>query len=69
MAETGNTGFARWQNDFFNLVLQNLKAVGGIPTGRLSGIVNHHIPNYLRKQSVTFSYETNCIEEWETKLR
>jgi hypothetical protein len=41
--------------------------VGGIPTGRLSGIVNHHIPQYLRGNQLP-SFETNCIEEWETKL-
>jgi hypothetical protein len=33
----------------------------------LSGIVNHHIPRYLRTNQLP-SYETNCIEEWETKL-
>jgi acyl-CoA synthetase (AMP-forming)/AMP-acid ligase II len=44
-----------------------LKRVGGIPTGRLSGIVNHHIPAYLRKNQLP-SFETNCIEEWEEKL-
>jgi hypothetical protein len=44
-----------------------LERVGGIPTGRLSGIVNHHIPGYLRKNQLP-SYETNCIDDWETKL-
>ena len=44
-----------------------LERVGGIPTGRLSGIVNHHIPRYLRTNQLP-SYETNCIEDWETKL-
>ena len=39
----------------------------GIPTGRLSGIVNHHVPGYLRTNQLP-SYETNCIEDWETKL-
>jgi hypothetical protein len=38
-----------------------------VPTGRLSGIVNHHIPGYLRTNQLP-SYETNCIEEWEAKL-
>jgi phenylacetate-coenzyme A ligase PaaK-like adenylate-forming protein len=33
----------------------------------LSGIVNHHIPKYLRSNQMP-SYETNCIEDWETKL-
>lgn len=44
-----------------------LERIGDIPTGRLSGIVNHHIPHYLRKNQLP-SYETNCIEDWETKL-
>jgi GH3 auxin-responsive promoter len=39
----------------------------GIFTGRLSGIVNHHVPSYLRSNQMP-SYETNCIEDWETKL-
>src|SRR5690606_38109739 len=44
-----------------------LERIAGIPTGRLSGIVNHHIPSYLRSNQLP-SYETNCIEDWETKL-
>lgn len=44
-----------------------LERIGDIPTGRLSGIVNHHIPNYLRRNQLP-SYETNCIDDWETKL-
>ena len=43
------------------------RSVMGVPTGRLSGIVNHHIPKYLRSNQLP-SYETNCIEDWETKL-
>jgi len=39
----------------------------GIHIGRLSGIVNHHVPSYLRK-SQRPGYETNCIEDWEQKL-
>lgn len=39
----------------------------GINTGRLSGIVNHHVPGYLRTNQLP-SYETNCIEDWEQKL-
>ncbi len=39
----------------------------GIPTGRLSGIVNHHVPGYLRANQMP-GYETNCIEDWEVKL-
>jgi len=40
---------------------------GGINTGRLSGIVNHHVPGYLRGNQLP-SYDTNCIEDWEEKL-
>ncbi|MEZ4883624.1 MAG: GH3 auxin-responsive promoter family protein [Chitinophagales bacterium] len=39
----------------------------GIKIGRLSGIVNHHIPNYLQKNKIP-DYEMNCIEDWEEKL-
>ncbi|UOQ65312.1 GH3 family domain-containing protein [Hymenobacter volaticus] len=44
-----------------------LEEVGGIPTGRLSGIVNHHVPAYLRRNQLP-SYATNIIDDWETKL-
>lgn len=40
---------------------------GGVHTGRLSGIVNHHVPGYLRSNQMP-SFDTNCIEDWETKL-
>jgi hypothetical protein len=66
MAETGNAGFAKGKMIFLS-GSPVLERVGGIPTGRLSGIVNHHIPSYLRSNQLP-SYETNCIEDWETKL-
>lgn len=44
-----------------------LTDTGGVLTGRLSGISNHHVPAYLRSNQLP-SYETNCIEDWETKL-
>lgn len=44
-----------------------LTETGGIKTGRLSGMVNHHIPAYLRSNQKP-TYETNCIEDWEEKL-
>ncbi|PIB35883.1 hypothetical protein BFP72_11010 [Reichenbachiella sp. 5M10] len=44
-----------------------LTQTAGIHTGRLSGIVNHHVPGYLRSNQMP-SYDTNCIEDWETKL-
>lgn len=66
MAETGNTRFADGKMIFLS-GSPELERVGGIPTGRLSGIVNHHIPRYLRTNQLP-SYETNCIEDWESKL-
>jgi hypothetical protein len=66
IAVTGNNKFADG-NMIFLSGSPELERVGGIPTGRLSGIVNHHIPGYLRTNQLP-SYETNCIEEWETKL-
>ena len=66
MATTGNTAFAGGRMMFLS-GSPELERVGGIATGRLSGIVNHHIPAYLRKNQLP-SFETNCIEEWEEKL-
>lgn len=39
----------------------------GVSLGRLSGIVAHHVPKYLQKNRLP-SWETNCIEDWETKV-
>lgn len=66
MAESGNSRFADG-NMIFLSGSPVLERIADIPTGRLSGIVNHHIPSYLRKNQLP-SYETNCIEEWESKL-
>ena len=66
MAESGNSRFSDGKMIFLS-GSPELERVGGIPTGRLSGIVNHHIPRYLRTNQLP-SYETNCIEDWETKL-
>ena len=40
----------------------------GIDIGRLSGIVAHYVPGYLQKERMP-SWETNCIEDWETKVQ
>lgn len=66
MAESGNTAFADGRMIFLS-GSPVLERVGGIPTGRLSGIVNHYVPGYLRRNQLP-SYETNCIEDWEQKL-
>ncbi|WP_426475664.1 GH3 auxin-responsive promoter family protein [Chryseobacterium balustinum] len=44
-----------------------LEEVFGVKTGRLSGIVAHHIPNYLQKNRLP-SWETNLIDDWEAKV-
>ena len=46
-------------------ILKELK--NGIKIGRLSGIVAHYVPGYLRSNHMP-SWQTNCIEDWETKL-
>jgi GH3 auxin-responsive promoter len=66
MSETGNLDFASGKLIFLS-GSPVLERVGGVPTGRLSGIVNHHVPKYLRTNQLP-SYETNCIDDWETKL-
>jgi phenylacetate-coenzyme A ligase PaaK-like adenylate-forming protein len=66
MHETGNTQFADGKMIFLSGA-PTLERIGGIPTGRLSGIVNHHVPQYLRSNQLP-NYTTNCIEEWEEKL-
>lgn len=66
MSISGNSSFADGKMIFLS-GSPELERVGGIPTGRLSGIVNHYVPRYLRSNQLP-SYETNCIEDWETKL-
>jgi hypothetical protein len=66
MATTGEHEFAGGKMIFLS-GSPVLERVGGIPTGRLSGIVNHHVPAYLRGNQLP-TYTTNCIEEWEEKL-
>jgi len=44
-----------------------LDDTGGIPTGRLSGIVNHLVPGWIRQGQMP-SYDVNCIEDWEEKV-
>lgn len=44
-----------------------LEEKNGIKLGRLSGISAHFVPKYLQKNRMP-SWETNCIEDWETKV-
>ena len=64
--ETNNTAFVNGKMIFLqgSPILENKN---GIQLGRLSGIVAHYVPKYLQKNRMP-SYETNCIEDWETKV-
>ncbi|MGK0413459.1 MAG: hypothetical protein ACJA1B_001662 [Polaribacter sp.] len=44
-----------------------LENKNGVKLGRLSGIVAHYVPKYLLKNRLP-SWETNCIEDWDTKV-
>ena len=64
--ETGNTQIVDRKMIFLqgSPVLENKN---GVQLGRLSGIVAHYVPKYLQKNRLP-SWETNCIEDWETKV-
>jgi hypothetical protein len=64
--ETSNTSFLNKKIIFLqgSPLLEDTK---GIKTGRLSGIVAHYTPSFLRKNTMP-SWETNCIEDWEKKV-
>jgi hypothetical protein len=64
--ETGNSSFLDGGLIFLS-GSPELDEKGGVKTGRLSGIVNHHVPAYLRTNQKP-TYETNIIEDWEAKL-
>ena len=64
--ETGNSDFVNGKMIF----LQGspiLEEKNGIKLGRLSGIVAHFVPKYLQKNRLP-SWQTNCIDDWETKV-
>ena len=64
--QTGNASFV----DGKMIFLQGspiLEEKNGIKLGRLSGIVAHFVPKYLQKNRMP-SWETNCIDDWETKV-
>ncbi len=66
IAETKNTSIVNGKMIFLQ-GSPSLVKTGDILTGRLSGIVAHHIPSYL-KQNRLPSFETNCIEDWDEKV-
>jgi len=64
--ETGNSIFLDKKLIFLS-GSPTLTYTSGIPTGRLSGIINHLIPTYLKSNQLP-SYPTNCLEDWEQKV-
>jgi len=67
IAKSGNSEFVGGKMIFLqgSPVLDYLPS--GIAVGRLSGIVAHHIPQYLQKNRLP-KFETNSIEDWESKV-
>jgi len=66
IASSGKTDFVNGKMIFLQ-GSPNINSQNGIKTGRLSGIVAHYVPKYLQKNRMP-SWETNCIEDWETKV-
>lgn len=64
--ETGNADFVDGKMIFLQ-GSPEMEEKHGIRFGRLSGIVAHFVPKYLQKNRMP-SWETNCIEDWETKV-
>ena len=63
---SGDTNFIKGKQIFIQ-GSPILKTKNGIKIGRLSGIVAHHVPFYLRSSRMP-SWEVNCIEDWEEKI-
>ena len=66
VAQTGNNQFIDGKMIFLQ-GSPELTEKNGIKVGRLSGIVAHHVPGYLQKNRLP-SFQTNSIEDWETKV-
>lgn len=64
--ETGNSAFVNGKMIFLQ-GSPEMQEKNGIQLGRLSGISAHYVPNYLQKNRLP-SWETNCIDDWETKV-
>ncbi len=66
IAETGNADFVDGKMIFLQ-GSPEMEEKNGIKVGRLSGIAAHYVPGYLQKNRLP-SWETNCIDDWETKV-
>jgi hypothetical protein len=66
IARTGNADFLNHKMIFLSgsplLDRSNI-----IPVGRLSGIVNRHVPTWAKGNQLP-TWEINCMEDWEEKL-
>jgi hypothetical protein len=67
IAATGNADFVDGKMIFLQGSPELSETPGGVPLGRLSGIVAHHVPAYLQRNRLP-KWETNCIEDWEEKV-
>jgi hypothetical protein len=65
-AQTGDYRFLNGKIIFLS-GSPEMDETNGIPTGRLSGIVNHQVPAWLKGNQKP-SYKTNCIDDWEEKV-
>jgi len=64
--DTGNAEFVDGKMIFLQ-GSPELNDKNGVKLGRLSGIVAHYVPGYLQKNRMP-SMDTNCIDDWETKI-
>ncbi|MES2487336.1 MAG: GH3 auxin-responsive promoter family protein [Bacteroidota bacterium] len=64
--ETGKAAFVDGKMIFLQ-GSPELTEKNGVKLGRLSGIVAHYVPAYLQKNRMP-SWETNIIDDWETKV-
>lgn len=64
--ETGKADFVNGKMIFLQ-GSPEMHEQNGIKVGRLSGIAAHYVPKYLQKNRLP-SWETNCIDDWETKV-
>ena len=67
IARTGSAEFVGGKMIFLQGSPTLTETAGGVPLGRLSGIVAHHIPSYLQRNRLP-TWETNTMEDWEEKV-
>lgn len=66
ISQTGNVDIFKGKMVFLS-GSPELESKANIFIGRLSGIVHHEMPAWIRPNKLP-SYDTNCIEDWESKL-